>query len=658
MRTVVKTDLKKIIQWNQEACVQEAGFFDVPEDESQRSAWMESFIKREGVEAYVVMSFLLPVGFVTVQAGEKDTLEVRYLVDPEYREEHLGRRILTLLEEELCKAQAKRGEDKKEIVLSATLGEDSAYLKNTFLSRGYETEVTAQGIRCNKKCGETHKTEKTTRVNSREPAFEILRVVAMLMVLTLHYLDKGGILKSTTETISIKERIPWFLESLCSCAVNLYVLIGSYFLVDKKFHFSRVARLWCEVIFYSVGITIVCLATGFTPPGDVLHVRGILFMCMPGIFGHYWFASAYILLLLISPFLNKAVHGLSKKQYRTVLMILVGVFSLAISFSPYKLEIDDAGVSVVWFVVLYLLAGYIKRFGIPIIEHRAPGLFVASVALTFLWNLAIGLVVKAYPEMEYALVVPRHNNFIFVLLMAVSLFCSVRNVKLKGNILVRGLVRIAPFTFGVYLIHEHLLLRYEWMNALTLHGGKSPLILHYVLTVGGMFLIGICIDAIRSLLFTGVDRLINWGLKLYFRLKETFDYLIAGGLTTVVNWIVYALCAYVVFRYVSLGDTARIMISNVIAWIAAVLFAYVVNRTFVFHSQARGVAAVLKEFGAFLGARIFSFAVEQGLMFLMVEVLKANDLISKLLIGIIVIVMNYIFSKLFIFRKKEGKEAK
>jgi putative flippase GtrA len=89
------------------------------------------------------------------------------------------------------------------------------------------------------------------------------------------------------------------------------------------------------------------------------------------------------------------------------------------------------------------------------------------------------------------------------------------------------------------------------------------------------------------------------------------------------------------------------LISNILAWFFSVLFAYVTNRIWVFESKSPDI---LKEMSLFFGGRIFSGAVDTGLMYLFIDVLMISDLISKIVVQVIVIILNYIFSKLIVFK--------
>ena len=90
--------------------------------------------------------------------------------------------------------------------------------------------------------------------------------------------------------------------------------------------------------------------------------------------------------------------------------------------------------------------------------------------------------------------------------------------------------------------------------------------------------------------------------------------------------------------------------ANVLSWVLSVLFAYVTNRTWVFEHRAHGTGPILREMGLFFGCRLLSFFCDMAIMFLCVDVLHINDLIAKVFTQVVVIVLNYVFSKWIIFR--------
>lgn len=133
--------------------------------------------------------------------------------------------------------------------------------------------------------------------------------------------------------------------------------------------------------------------------------------------------------------------------------------------------------------------------------------------------------------------------------------------------------------------------------------------------------------------------------ELYSRYKDLISYLFFGVCTTLVNLITYWLMARLC--------NAGIMSSTVIAWILAVMFAYITNRKWVFHSKAHKFEEVSKEIFSFFSCRIVTGMLDWTSMFIFADLIGLNDMVVKILSNIAVIILNYIFSKLFIFKKND-----
>ena len=131
----------------------------------------------------------------------------------------------------------------------------------------------------------------------------------------------------------------------------------------------------------------------------------------------------------------------------------------------------------------------------------------------------------------------------------------------------------------------------------------------------------------------------------YFKYKEIINYLVFGGLATVVNFVTY----FIVARLIGIDE----VLSSGISWFFSVLFAYITNKLFVFESKTDGIKAVLIEMGSFFLARIVSgILCDVGTFAIMVKVFNINDLFAKIVTQVMVVIVNYVFSKLIIFRKK------
>lgn len=129
------------------------------------------------------------------------------------------------------------------------------------------------------------------------------------------------------------------------------------------------------------------------------------------------------------------------------------------------------------------------------------------------------------------------------------------------------------------------------------------------------------------------------------RLWEVFIYLFFGGLATVVNIVTYAMA----FQLFNLSWP----VSNAISWICSVLFAYVTNKVWVFQSKTGNFKELAWEFGKFVFARVVSFGMDMICMYLFIDMLHTGNLIAKIITQVVVVVANYVFSKVFIFKKVE-----
>jgi putative flippase GtrA len=142
--------------------------------------------------------------------------------------------------------------------------------------------------------------------------------------------------------------------------------------------------------------------------------------------------------------------------------------------------------------------------------------------------------------------------------------------------------------------------------------------------------------------------------SLFFKYREAILYIVFGGLTTLINIVVYGICTQLL--HLSTG------VSNALAWVLSVLFAYVTNRKWVFESTARRPKELLREFASFVSCRLGTGAMDQIIMVLGVDVFGARFIPAayaalwsmglKIASNVLVIILNYVFSKLIVFKKK------
>ena len=139
-------------------------------------------------------------------------------------------------------------------------------------------------------------------------------------------------------------------------------------------------------------------------------------------------------------------------------------------------------------------------------------------------------------------------------------------------------------------------------------------------------------------------------INLYKKYQEIINYLIVGVLTTVVSIVTYFLFSLIL----DIENNILFIIANVLSWICAVVFAYITNKKFVFNTTTSNKKEEIKVFSMFVSSRITTLLIELAFMFITVKVILINDKIAKVIAQFIVIVLNYVLSKLFVFKKKNN----
>jgi len=344
---------------------------------------------------------------------------------------------------------------------------------------------------------------------------ELLRCAAMMMVVVLHYLGKGGLLADLTkESLGTAEALAWLIESFCIVAVNVYMFISGYFLCMSSFKPGRLIQLWLQVWMYSVAAGLAGALTGVLAetPFDTHYLLTLLF---PVSMGHYWFMTAYVYLYLLLPFVGPAVRKMTKQQMQIALGFLFFTFCILKSVLPVRLEMDEQGYDCLWYLCVFLAAAYVRRFGGALLKNkmRCLSLYVGCCLLIFTGTMALREIYQRTGGLERMMKMCLEYNHILPFLAAVGLFGFFSQLKIKGRI-AEDINRIAPYTLGVYLLHENLGLRYSWqewlgagkVSAASAQGGSalSAALLLCLWTMAAavfVFLCGVLADMVRKWVF-------------------------------------------------------------------------------------------------------------------------------------------------------------
>lgn len=351
----------------------------------------------------------------------------------------------------------------------------------------------------------------------RKANFELLRIVAMLMIVTLHYLDKGRVLADVKQSMGMADHCAWLLEALCIIAVNVYVLLSGYLGYESEMKLSKITGIWGKVLFYSVVLTIPAFALGIYNT-DTFGTYDLIDMVLPLSTNRYWFATGYFVLLLLTPFLNKGIKTLEQKHFKSILIALVVFFSVIKTVVPYSFPHDNAGYDVLWFVVLYLTGAYFGKYGFNILNKAWKGLALLVFSVLCIWGMQTVLryIYLKTGSFENFIQTSYHYNSLWVYIGAVSalaLFSFIRINEGKAA----GFIRwVALCTFGVYLIHEHPAFRYEWPKWFKVHEYADNALwpLHMIATVICIFTVCAVVELIRIKIAAGLAKCYNNKMNL------------------------------------------------------------------------------------------------------------------------------------------------
>lgn len=322
------------------------------------------------------------------------------------------------------------------------------------------------------------------------PPIELLRIISMLFIVFSHYTVHNGI---ANPSLSIGFN-RFFLEVtiLGNIGVILFVLISGYFLIDSdKFKLKKLLKIILQVWVYSSLIYIIFCISGLTD----FSIKGLIKNIFPITFKQYWFATAYVVLYIFHPFINKFLKSLSKREYQLFLIISLTMFSIIVSC--IGMGSDFYGNELIQFIMFYSIGGYLKKHKL-FSKKRNSIILISSICILILSVISVDLLSVKFPSLgKYA----NHfydRNSIVAIAFSVSLFNYFINKKSFNN---KFINLISSATFGVYLIHDNNYIRSFLWNDI-FHNkdyvSSNMILLHVLISVGLVFIVCVLIDLIRQ----------------------------------------------------------------------------------------------------------------------------------------------------------------
>lgn len=317
-------------------------------------------------------------------------------------------------------------------------------------------------------------------IRQRQSNFELLRIVSMLLIVLHHF----GYYAPDTAGDPIKTGVLLLLAWGGKLGVNLFILISGYMTACSTFKARSLLRVVFETVFYSVSILFLFLIFN---PTVVDSASNVVKSFIPCISSMYWFVTSYIGMVIVSPVLRSLLKRLSQEQLCRLLILMLVPLSVIPTFTHMDFIVNGF----VWFVYLYLVAGYIRLWGIPWSRRLTFRLIALSFAVIYLSSFAISCVCGERKMPLTAM------NSIFMLCLSVCVFKAVSELNIGSIAFIN---KMAAGSFSVYLIHENWLIRKTlWPSLEPIYNSPSALLLLEGLLFACMlFVICSLLDLIRQ----------------------------------------------------------------------------------------------------------------------------------------------------------------
>lgn len=342
----------------------------------------------------------------------------------------------------------------------------------------------------------------------RNSNLEILRIISMIMIIAHHYIVHSDI--KIVEASILNQYLISFLELGGKVGVNIFVLITGYFMIQKKFDIKKTIKLIIKVLIYSI----ICLIIAIYKNSELLNIATKVSSFIPIITNEYWFITTYFLMYLFHPYINKLFFILKKKELEK---LFIGIFVIWAVIPIFTL--GEFGFStLLWFMFIYMLGGYLKIYGNPFLENKKINIIAIILIIILLtiipveiaeWkkvyeanNDGVKNILKLY-LLKKGIDIYNFNtiNSAFILILSVSFFSIFKNRKPIRNKILNS---ISKHTLGVYLMHDNPFIRdLLWKDIIHCNTYiKSKIfILNATVVIPAIFIICLIIDYIVDFVF-------------------------------------------------------------------------------------------------------------------------------------------------------------
>lgn len=315
--------------------------------------------------------------------------------------------------------------------------------------------------------------------------FELLRIIAIVMI-TFHHIALN------TEILNIdgiNSFIGNFLVIGGKIGVNIFVLISGYFLCEKEIKISKVLKLCAKIFFYSIVLVLVSILIF----GDDIGIFELFTYFLPVIFKKWWFVTAFIGMYILAPFINLIIKNMNCKLHK----ILVIVLSIILTIIPTFTNMEPFYSDLVWFIYLYFISSYIKKYVTLTLKNKKPLLLysVTIYLIIFASIIVFGYLGKSISIFKSAQYYFISQTNILILAVSITIFLYFSLIKIKDFKIINN---VSKHTFGVYLIQSHPFFNkhiYEFLNSILL---SNLFWVNSIIYIVLLFIVSIILDNIQE----------------------------------------------------------------------------------------------------------------------------------------------------------------
>ena len=318
----------------------------------------------------------------------------------------------------------------------------------------------------------------------RNYGIELLRILAIVFVLILHILGRGGVYAYTGSNIATSERaanyaVAWTLETAAYGAVDLFALISGFVCAGSSFKLKRWLRLWALVVFWGVGEYLLFDKCTFIFQGFNDVLRAIIPIVQPTVEAYgatindykdviftigtkqFWYFNMYTMLFILMPLLNAGIEKLNKKQLFVMSVALFASASVYKTIFDKDLFVLSGGYSAIWLIIMYIFGATVKKYyddGFRPKKLLCLLGYFACVGITAGFRFVFDYLFNKYPDKE---IFHECNDILisytgpFVVLGSVLLLLLFMRIDLRTKSGKKITLIFSSASFGIYIIHVH-----------------------------------------------------------------------------------------------------------------------------------------------------------------------------------------------------------